>query len=280
MRVFGYLHSAAVVLVFAFTLTTRGAVASPKPKIRLFVEASLHAGVQFALADAQAHYVQNVMRLGEGDAVAVFNGRDGEWRAVVHPVSKKKADAQVMEQLKPQPTMPDVWLVFAPIKHGRIDFLAEKATELGVSAMQPVMTARTIVNRVNTERLTANAIEAAEQCERMDAPPVHEPQKFAALLAGWPAGRVLIYGDETGGGLPPAQVLPILEAPTHKWAVMVGPEGGFAPDELAQLRKAPFAHAMSLGPRVLRADTAGLAALTCLMAWRGDWDNRPRFEGA
>lgn len=254
-------------------------MASPYPKIRLFVEASLQTGAQFPLADAQAHYVQNVMRLGAGDALAVFNGRDGEWKAMLQPVSKKKADMQVVEMLKPQTTTPDIWLVFAPIKHGRIDFLAEKAAELGASALQPVITARTIASRVNTERLQANAIEAAEQCERMDVPPVYEPQKFTSLLANWPQGRLLIYGDETGQGLQPAQLLPTLPQATQQWAVLVGPEGGFTPDELAQLRKAEFAHAMSLGPRVLRADTAALAALTCVMAWRGDWDNRPRFEG-
>ena len=254
-------------------------MATTYPKIRLFVEVSLQAGERFSLADAQAHYLQNVMRLGAGDEIAVFNGHDGEWRAILHPVSKKKADLQAVELLKPQTTTPDVWLIFAPIKHGRIDFLAEKATELGASALQPVMTARTIASRVNTDRLQANAIEAAEQCERMDAPPVREPQKFMQLFAHWPQNRLLIYGDETGQGLPPAELFPILPQANHKWAVLIGPEGGFTPDELAYLRKAEFAHAISLGPRVLRADTAGLAALTCVMAWRGDWDNRPRFEG-
>lgn len=257
----------------------RGTVASPYPKIRLFVEASLQAGVRFSLTDGQAHYVQNVMRLAAGDDLAIFNGRDGEWRAILHPISKKKADLHVTEPLKMQALTPDVWLVFAPIKHGRIDFLAEKATELGASALQPVMTARTIASRVNTDRLQANAIEAAEQCERMNVPPVCEPLKFAQLLADWPQDRLLIYGDETGQGLPPAELFPTLPSAIKKWAVLVGPEGGFTPDELAQLRQLAFAHPISLGPRVLRADTAGLAALTCVMAWRGDWTNRPRFEG-
>lgn len=253
-------------------------MATAYPKIRLFVEASLQAGVAVPLADGQAHYLQNVMRLGAGEAVAVFNGRDGEWRATLQPISKKKADLLVAEPLKPQVSCPDVWLVFAPIKHGRIDFLAEKAAELGASALLPVMTARTNASRVKTERLQANATEAAEQCERMDVPPVHEPRSFAQLLADWPPERLLIYGDETGQGLPPAELFASLSPAIRQWAVLVGPEGGFAPEELARLRAAPFAHAISLGPRVLRADTAGLAALTCVMAWRGDWHNRPRFE--
>jgi 16S rRNA (uracil1498-N3)-methyltransferase len=250
----------------------------PYPQIRLFVEASLHAASSVPLTEGQAHYLLNVMRLAVGSQVAVFNGRDGEWRATLQPISKKKADLLLVEPLKPQSFTPDVWLVFAPIKHGRIDFLAEKATELGASALVPVMTARTIASRVNTDRLQANAIEAAEQCERMEVPPVREPQSFAQLLAGWPQDRILIYGDETGQGLPPGELLPILPASAGTLAVLVGPEGGFTPAELEQLRQCPFARAISLGPRVLRADTAGLAALTCVMAWRGDWDNRPRFE--
>jgi 16S rRNA (uracil1498-N3)-methyltransferase len=253
---------------------------STYPKIRLFVEASLHAGATLPLADAQAHYLMNVMRLGDGAEVALFNGADGEWRAALQPVSKKKADMRVVEQLKPQAHTPDVWLVFAPIKHGRIDFLAEKAAELGASRLMPVMTARTIVNRVNTDRLYANAVEAAEQCERLDVPPVDEPRPLAKLLADWPADRVLLYGDETGQGKPPQELFPELPQAQSQWAVLVGPEGGFTPEELTQLRAAPFAHAMTLGPRVLRADTAALAALTCVMAWRGDWQERPRFTGA
>lgn len=250
------------------------------PKIRLFVEASLQPGASFALPDTQAHYLLNVMRMAAGGEVALFNGRDGEWRASIQPVSKKKADVLVGEQLKPQSPVPDVWFAFAPIKHGRIDFLAEKATELGAAELLPVMTARTIVSRVNTERLYANAVKAAEQCERLDVPPVCEPRSFAQLLADWPQERILLYGDETGHGLPPQDIFAALPQATAQWAVLVGPEGGFTPEELERLRAAPFAHGISLGPRVLRADTAGLAALTCVMAWRGDWHNRPRFEGA
>ncbi|MCH2546633.1 MAG: 16S rRNA (uracil(1498)-N(3))-methyltransferase [Alphaproteobacteria bacterium] len=253
---------------------------SPYPKIRLFVESSLLAGATFALKDGQAHYLMNVMRLNAQEPVAVFNGRDGEWSAMLRPVSKKKADLQVMERLKPQVSAPDIWLAFAPIKHGRIDFLAEKATELGVSALQPVMTARTIVSRVNTERLYANAIEAAEQCERMDVPLVQPPVKLNQLLSQWPQERVLIYGDETGHGSSPQGLFAQLPTQVRQWAVLVGPEGGFTPQELEQLHTASFAHGISLGPRILRADTAALTALSCVMAWRGDWNNKPRFEGA
>lgn len=250
------------------------------PKIRLFVEASLQRGASITLPDAQAHYLLQVMRLTVGGEVALFNGRDGEWRATVQPISKKKADALVTEPLKPQVFPPDVQVAFAPIKHGRIDFLAEKVTELGASALLPVMTARTVVSRVNTDRLRAHAVEAAEQCERLDVPPVAEPQDFARFLDAWPQERLLIYGDETGRGLPPQALFARLPADAARWGVLVGPEGGFAPEELDRLRAAPFAHAISLGPRVLRADTAALALLTCVMAWRGDWNNQPGFEGA
>lgn len=252
---------------------------SPYPKIRLFVEAPLRAGASVPLAEAQAHYLLHVMRMAAGGEVALFNGQDGEWRASLLPMGKKKADALVTERVKPQAGTPDIWLAFAPIKHGRIDFLVEKATELGVSALQPVMTARTIASRVNTERLSAHAVEAAEQCERLTVPPVEEPRRFAQWLAEWPQDRLLIYGDETGQGLQPKELFTTWPEASRKWAVLVGPEGGFTPEELERLRAAPFAHAISLGPRVLRADTAALAALTCVMAWCGDWDNRPRFEG-
>lgn len=249
------------------------------PKIRLFVEASLQAGANLPLSEEQSHYLLSVMRAGDGTPLALFNGRDGEWLAELGLVSRKKAEARVVEQRKAPQPVPDVWYAFAPLKHGRIDFIAQKATELGASALLPVMTARTIASRVNDDRLLANAIEAAEQCERTDVPQVFEPQGFEKLLSAWPAERALLYGDETGYGLPPQELFAQLPKETTAWAVLVGPEGGFTPEELVRLRSLPFAHGISLGPRVLRADTAGLAALTCVMAWRGDWDKKPRFEG-
>lgn len=254
-------------------------MAAINPKIRLFVEDALHAGASIALSADQAHYLLSVMRSADGTPLALFNGRDGEWLATLAVVSKKKAEAQVVGLRKALQPVPDVWYAFAPLKHGRIDFIVQKATELGASALLPVMTARTIASRVNEDRLRANAIEAAEQSERTEVPEVHEPVNFVKLLSGWPEDRVLLYGDETGHGLSPVELFAQLPTDISRWGVLVGPEGGFTPDELAQLRTAKYAKGISLGPRVLRADTAGLAALTAVMAWRGDWHLKPRFEG-
>lgn len=249
-----------------------------RPKIRLFVEARLEAGAVVPLSRDQSHYVQNVMRTKEGEPILLFNGADGQWQAQLQPVSKKQAEAVVKSLHKPQTDVPDVWFGFAPIKHGRIDFIAQKATELGAVALHPVMTARTVASRVNTGRLQANAVEAAEQCERMDVPVVREPVRFSDFVHNLPEDRLLLYGDESGHGLPPRALFGALPE-AGKWAVLVGPEGGFAPEEFEHLRAMEQAHAISLGPRVMRADTAGLALMTCLMAWRGDWDVKPRFEG-
>lgn len=249
---------------------------APYPNIRLFVEARLHAGSTIPLPEAQAHYLLNVMRLKDGEAVALFNGSDGEWSASISQQSKKRADAVVRQQLKPQTSSPDIWYVFAPLKSGKIDYLAQKATELGASALVPTVTRRTIASKVNEERLLANAIEAAEQCERLCVPAIHDAVKLEKLLRDWDASRLLLYGDEAGNGLPPAELFAKIPQ-AGKYAILVGPEGGFTPEEFALLKSLPFAHAISLGPRILRAETAGLAALTCVMAWRGDWQERPRF---
>lgn len=248
------------------------------PKIRVFVEDSLQAGVQISLSPEQSHYLLQVMRLKEGEPLAVFNGRDGEWLAFLMQAGKKKAECRIESQRREQMAVPDIWYVFAPIKHGRIDFIAQKAAELGVSALVPVITQRTIVTRVNEERLLANAVEAAEQCERLDVPEVKEAVALEKLLGNWPDGRILLYGDEAGQGKAPQELFTSLPE-AEKWAVLIGPEGGFTDEEFARLRNAKFAHAISLGPRVLRADTAGLAALTCLQAWRGDWVIKPDFKG-
>lgn len=249
------------------------------PKIRLFVEGSLQTGATLPLPEAQSHYLLSVMRCADGTPLAVFNGQDGEWLATLSLISRKKAELRIESPRKPLQASPDVWYAFAPLKHGRIDFIAQKATELGASALLPVLTARTIASRVKDERLQANAIEAAEQSERTDVPQVFEPQRLEALLADWPEGRVLLYGDESGEGKSPVTLFADLPQDIRQWAVLVGPEGGFTPEEFARLRALPFAHGISLGPRILRADTAGLAALTAVMAWRGDWDIKPRFEG-
>jgi 16S rRNA (uracil1498-N3)-methyltransferase len=240
---------------------------------RLFVETGLAAGSEAGLDDAQAHYLRHVMRRADGAPLLLFNGRDGEWKAELSLRGKKGAAAQVIEQTRPQGPEPDVWLCFAPIKRARIDYIAEKATELGVAVLQPVLTQHTAVERVNVERLRANAVEAAEQTERLSVPEVRPPVDLMRLLADWPAGRRVLICDETGGGPPIAEVLSGLDdaARAAPWGIVIGPEGGFASAELTALRRMKDVTAVGLGPRILRADTAALAALACWQALVGDW---------
>jgi len=240
---------------------------------RLFIEADLSAGVDTELSEGQAHYLRHVMRRGEGAPLLLFNGRDGEWTAALSLRGKKAAAAQVTERIRPQTAEPDVWLCFAPVKRARIDWIAEKATELGVAVLQPMITQHTVVERVNVERLRANAVEAAEQTERLSVPEVRAPVELAGLLSDWPAGRRLLMCDETGGGPPIAVALAGLDeaARTAPWGIVIGPEGGFAERELTALRHMKDVIAVGLGPRILRADTAALAALACWQALVGDW---------
>lgn len=235
--------------------------------IRLFVDASLAAGSSVAATEAQAHYLLHVMRRASSDPVALFNGRDGEWRAAVQMPSKRHVVFEVRDRLRVQDTTPDLWLAFAPVK--RIDTIVEKATELGAAALLPVMTRHTDVSRINFDRMRAISIEAAEQCERLTVPVIQPAQDFAAFLAQWPAARRLLYLDETGAGAPITRVLE--EEVTQSCAFLVGPEGGFAQSELDALAQLPSARGVSLGPRILRAETAALAALACWQSLRGDW---------
>jgi 16S rRNA (uracil1498-N3)-methyltransferase len=246
-----------------------------QPVTRLFVEASLGDGGSLGLPAPQAHYLKSVLRLGKGDELALFNGRDGEYGARISGQGRGWCSLDILAQRKKQRDEGDLWLVFAPIKRARLDFLAEKATELGVSEIHPVMTARTMVARVNAERLRANAIEAAEQSERLSVPAVHEPVALAELLKSWQHSRKLILCDESGTAPPMTQALKGMSpAPC---AILTGPEGGFADSELDDLRKLPFVCPVGLGPRVLRADTAALAALAAFQALAGDWvRNIPR----
>ncbi len=243
------------------------------PAARLYVEESLVQGAGLGLDADRAHYLRNVLRLEPGASVALFNGRDGEWLGHIDAVDKRGAMVSLRRQLRPQDAEPDLWLCFAPIKKARIDFIAEKATELGVSALQPVFTRHTAMTRVNVERLRANAVEASEQTERLSVPAVREPLALEDLLQAWPSGRRLLLADEAGGGRPIAEALAGLDdtAKRSPWALLVGPEGGFARAELDALRKLPFVTAVGLGPRILRADTAALAALACWQALLGDW---------
>jgi 16S rRNA (uracil1498-N3)-methyltransferase len=248
---------------------------------RLFTEADLSAGVEAELSEAQAHYLRHVMRRLEGAPLLLFNGRDGEWQATLSLRGKRAAVAQLAERSRPQAREPDVWLCFAPVKRARIDWIAEKATELGVAVLQPVITAHTNVDRVNVERLRANAIEAAEQTERLSVPEVRAPVELVRLLAEWPADRRLLMCDETGGGPPIADTLGGLDqaARAAPWGIVIGPEGGFSGDELEALRRMNNVVAVGLGPRILRADTAALAALACWQALIGDWQRpTPRLS--
>lgn len=231
---------------------------------RLYVETPLQPGVMVALSKPQSHYLSTVLRQKDGASVLIFNGKDGEWLGKLVGAGSKQLQITLETQSRPQTPEPDVWMLFAPIKFGKIDFLVQKATELGASALIPVRTARTVVTRLKDERLEANAIEAAEQSERLTIPQIHELQPLAALLATWDPHRILIYADETHQGLPATQLLPRLIG--QRLAILIGPEGGFTPEELTHLRSLPFACGLSLGPRILRADTAALAALTCVMA--------------
>jgi 16S rRNA (uracil1498-N3)-methyltransferase len=239
-------------------------------KLRLFVEARLEAGAELTPDEAQAHYLLHVMRAREGMRVLLFNGADGEWRARLAAVTRRTCTLVCEVQTEPQADVPDLWLVFAPIKKTPADYVAQKATELGVRALQPMMTRRTIARRVNLERLRANAVEAAEQSGRLTVPDVREPMDLEALLRFWPGQRRLLFCDEGGAAAPIAQAL---EGARNEvpWGVLTGPEGGFDPEERAAIRKCPFVVPVTLGPRILRADTAALAALAVWQAIIGDW---------
>ena len=243
---------------------------------RLHVAADLVAGQSLGLAAGQAHYLRSVLRLAPGAEIALFNGRDGEWHGRIDGIGKGWCSVALGEQTRRQQAEPDLWLVFAPVKRARIDYLVEKATELGVSELRPVRTSRTIVERVNVERLQANAVEAAEQTERLVVPLVLPPEDLPALIARWPVGRRLIVCDERGRAPPIADVTAGLRATLPACAaVLIGPEGGFTESELDGLANLPFVNPVSLGPRVLRADTAALAALAVFQALAGDWrENR------
>ena len=231
---------------------------------RLYIDAPLDVPA-IGLDPARTHYLRHVLRLATGDRVAIFNGRDGEYAARIDGFGKAWCTLAVENRRREQQAEPDIWLVFAPIKRARLDFVAEKATELGASLIWPVFTQHTAVGRVNDERLKATCIEAAEQSERLTVPEIREPTTLDAAMAAWPASRRIIMCDETGNGRPILDVLSRLgTAGPH--AILIGPEGGFSSAELDGLRKLPFVTPVGLGPRVLRADTAALAALAIFQA--------------
>lgn len=235
-------------------------------KTRLYVTGDLGEGVAVTLGEGAAHYLLHVLRAKPGNRVALFNGRDGEWLAEIAQATKRGVTATCLQQTAAQTGVPDIWLAFAPVKKTPADYLVQKATELGVSVLLPVFTRRTIVTRVNEERMTANAIEAAEQSERLTVPQVRSPISFDKLLAGWPKDRRLYFCDEGGDAKPLAEA-----AKPGPAAILTGPEGGFDPAERDALRALPFVTPVTLGPRILRADTAALAALALWQSVAGDW---------
>jgi 16S rRNA (uracil1498-N3)-methyltransferase len=230
---------------------------------RFFSDSRLEPGARVGLGEAQAHQLRSVLRLEPGASIALFNARDGEWRAELTQLGKRGGEAAVAERLRAPAAEPDLWLLFAPIKGPRLDWIVEKATELGASMILPVLTRRTVVSRVNVERLRAHAIEAAEQCERLSVPPVVEARALEDVMSSWPADRTLYVAAERRDALPLAQAIR-REQPSA--AILIGPEGGFEPVELDRILQLGFAVPVGLGPRILRAETAAAAALAIWQA--------------
>ena len=235
---------------------------------RLYVTGDLGAGVAVTLDEGQSHYLLHVLRARTGNHALLFNGRDGEWLAEIEG-SKRGVTARCLQRTEVQHGTPDIWLAFAPVKKTPSDYLVQKAAELGVSVLQPVFTRRTIVARINEERMAANAIEAAEQSGRLTVPEIRAGVSFDKLLASWPQERRLLFCDE--GGDAKAMTQAARESRGGPTGILTGPEGGFDPAERAALRALPFVMPVSLGPRILRADTAALAALAIWQSIAGDW---------
>ena len=237
---------------------------SDAPKIRLYLDQPLGAGQSLSLSRGQVHYLGNVMRLGPGAEVAVFNGRDGEWRGRIESLGKRDGTLDAVEQIRPQVTPPDITLAFAPIKKERTDFIVEKATELGVARIAPVLTEYSNTSRINLDRLQAHAIEAAEQCGGVYVPEISELRPLAKFLDTLGERRVIFCDEaQVGTSTSPQSAAPV--------AILIGPEGGFSEGERAHLSGLPNVEVLSLGPRILRADTAAVAALTLWQAAQGDW---------
>lgn len=239
-----------------------------KPAPRLFLDQSLSRHGEIALSDDQRHYLVNVLRLVSGDPVRVFNAKDGEWLAHLATVTKRHASLRCERHVADVKLPPDIDYLFAPLKHARLDYVVQKATELGVRRLRPVLTQRTISERINLDRMRSNVVEAAEQCNLVFVPEIAEPQRLTDLLADWPASRRLVFCDESAPVHDPLAALEGLSLPA---AVIIGPEGGFTIEERDTLRSLTAATAISLGPRIMRADTAAVAALTLVQAKLGDW---------
>jgi len=236
---------------------------------RLFVESDLAKGQFLNCERDQSHYMTNVLRLRVGDSILLFNGRDGEWRAEIQDVTRRTTVLRLSEQTRPQSEGPDIHYLFAPLKRARLDFMVQKATELGVRELRPVLTRRTQAERINMKRMRANVIEAAEQCGILHIPRIHEAETLDKVLQVWHAHRALIFCDEAAPISDPIAVLRGLSS--GPLAVLIGPEGGFAAEERELLLANPNVTGISLGPRIMRADTAAVAALALVNAVLGDW---------
>ncbi|WP_159589625.1 16S rRNA (uracil(1498)-N(3))-methyltransferase [Chelativorans xinjiangense] len=236
---------------------------------RLYLADGLSQGTKVETTREQAHYLAHVLRMREGDHVLVFNGCDGEWLAEIAALSKKSAHLAIREQTRPQTPKPDLFYCFAPLKQGRLDYLVQKAVEMGAGHLQPVVTQHTQVPKLGLPRLQANVIEAAEQCGVLSIPIVHEPIKLDRLLADWEEERRLVFCDEDAPTNDPLTALTALQ--NARLGLLVGPEGGFSEAERRTLRALPFVVPIPLGPRILRADTAAVAALALIQAAAGDW---------
>ena len=237
---------------------------------RLFVDAAMAAGETVALERGQSNYLGNVLRLSEGDTILVFNGRDGEWRAAI--IGHKRPDSlKIVTQTRPQDRLPELAYVFAPLKHARLDYMVQKAVEMGASSLQPVLTRFTQVARVNGERMRANVIEAAEQCGILSLATVSEPVALDRYLIQRDGQRLLVFCDEAADISNPSKALQSGQTVTDGIDVLIGPEGGFAEEERVILLRQPKTLRLSLGPRILRADTAAVAALALVQAALGDW---------
>ena len=240
-------------------------------KIRLYVDHPLGAGQSVPLARDQAHYLFGVMRLGLGDPVALFNGRDGEWQAKVAEAGKRGGVLELVEQSRPLQMPPDLWLIFAPIKKARTDFIVEKAAEMGARRIVPVQTEFTNSGRVQRDRLQAHAIEAAEQCGGTFVPEVADMLRLDRLIDGWDATRQMMFCDEALAGAAPKPAFAETRIADAPWAILIGPEGGFSDHERHRLHGLEYSHPVQLGPRILRADTAAVAAMTLWQQRLGDW---------
>jgi 16S rRNA (uracil1498-N3)-methyltransferase len=236
---------------------------------RLYIDADLSAGAQVPLAREQTNYLLNVLRLGAGDRILVFNGREGEWQAEVVPTGRRHCELAMIGLVRPQEGGPDIDYLFAPLKRARLDYMVQKATEMGAARLRPVITRRTIAERVNLDRMRSNVIEAAEQCGILRLPEVAEPVGLDKLLDHWKPGRRIIFCDEGADNEGPIATLSAVEP--GPLAVLIGPEGGFDEAERARLIGMAETVRVSLGPRIMRADTAAVAALALVQAVLGDW---------